>query len=105
VDGCYGNKMERLNIEKETILRTEKHWFNSPIVLPVSMEQDYRALMKETNARLSLLGCLPEPEWAVFSDHSDDEQLWRSASPLSRILHEQLRRPDFAPPVDLDPLD
>ncbi|KAG8468916.1 hypothetical protein KFE25_007434 [Diacronema lutheri] len=96
VDACYGNKMERLNIEKETICRTEQHWFNRPIVLPISMEHDYRSLMRETNERLALLGCPPEPDWAVFSDHISDEDLWRSASPLSRVLHQQLRRRESA---------
>lgn len=94
VDACYGNKMERLNIEKETIMRTESHWFNRPMVLPVSMERDYRQLMKETNERLALMGCPPEPEWATFSDHLSEEDLWRSASPLSRVLHGKLRRQD-----------
>jgi hypothetical protein len=101
VDACYGNKMERLNIEKETILRTERHWFNMPIALPASMEHDYRSLMRETNERNALLGVSPEADWAVFSDHFSDEDLWRSASPLSRILHEQLRRHEsVVPPSD-----
>lgn len=99
VDASYGNKMERLNVEKETILRTENHWFNRPITLPLSMEHDYRSLMREANARLALLGCDPEPEWAVFADHVTDEELWRSASPLSRILHDQLSRHNSVAPV------
>mmetsp|Transcript_4751 Transcript_4751/g.13172 ORF Transcript_4751/g.13172 Transcript_4751/m.13172 type:complete len:144 (-) Transcript_4751:796-1227(-) len=100
VDACYGNKMERLNIEKETILRTENHWFNQPIALPASMEHDYRKLMCETNERLASMGLPPERDWAVFNDHFDDDDLWRSASPLSRMLHQQLRRHDTAPPPE-----
>lgn len=102
VDSCYGNKMERLNVEKETILRTESHWFNRPITLPASMEHDYRALMAETNARLARIGCPPEEEWAVFAEHFSDEDLWRSASPLSRALHGKLRRRE---PEPLDPTE
>mmetsp|Transcript_11589 Transcript_11589/g.30168 ORF Transcript_11589/g.30168 Transcript_11589/m.30168 type:complete len:191 (+) Transcript_11589:247-819(+) len=100
VDASYGNKMERLNIEKETILRTENHWFNKPIALPVSMEADYRKLMAETNDRLMQMGCPPERDWAVFSPYFSDDDLWRSASPLSRMLHEQLRRHDSVAPVE-----
>ena len=99
VDASYGSKMERVNIEKETILRTENHWFNRPITLPLSMEHDYRSLMRETNERLASLGCDPEPEWAVFADHVSDDELWRSASPLSRILHDQLSRHSSVAPV------
>ena len=33
---AYGDKMERLNVETQTILRTEAHWFNGPIALPSS---------------------------------------------------------------------
>lgn len=77
-------------------------WFNKPIALPVSMESDYRKLMAETNDRLLDMGCPPERDWAVFSPYFSDEDLWRSASPLSRILHEQLRRHDSVAPVGID---
>lgn len=102
VDACYGNKMERLNIEKETILRTEAHWFNKPLHLPDSMEGDYMRLMEESNARLARMGCPPERDWAVFSPYFTDDDLWRSASPLSRILHGKLRRQDSTRVLDED---
>lgn len=53
---AYGTKIERLNLEAQTILRTEKHWFNQPLALPPSLKADYNAMRNESNAKLVAMG-------------------------------------------------
>lgn len=139
VDAAYGTKAERLNVETQTILRTERRararaqpraaraarahpaavrarprhacalccaplcgvrgvrvggssdWFNEPMTLPPSVEPDYRHLMAEVNKRRGALGFGPEADWAVFSA-ALGEEVWRDASPLSRIMHSRLKQ-------------
>eukprot|EP00307_Rebecca_sp_RCC1486_P003240 CAMPEP_0119430698 /NCGR_PEP_ID=MMETSP1335-20130426/44583_1 /TAXON_ID=259385 /ORGANISM="Chrysoculter rhomboideus, Strain RCC1486" /LENGTH=276 /DNA_ID=CAMNT_0007456463 /DNA_START=20 /DNA_END=846 /DNA_ORIENTATION=+ len=89
IDLAYGTKVERLNVETATILNTERHWFNEPVTLPLSVEPDYRLLMSEVNARRSAMGAPPERDWATFSTRFG-ENVWHDASPLSRLLHSHL---------------
>ncbi|EOD40722.1 hypothetical protein EMIHUDRAFT_222477 [Emiliania huxleyi CCMP1516] len=98
VDAAYGNKVERLNMEAQTILRTEAHWFNQPMILPTFLEPEYRKMREENNRRLHSAGMPPESDWATFRSAISDDEVWQFAAPLSKLMHESL-----ADDVNVDP--
>ena len=58
------------------------------------LKQDYDAMMADSNAKLAASGAPPEADWATFKKKLSDDELWRSSSPLSRILHSTLASPE-----------
>lgn len=86
IDASYGNKLNRVNREAAMIRGVETHWFNEPMNLPKSLEQEYRAMMKEQNARIRSVGAKEEADWATFDD-TPIEELLDGSTPLSRTLH------------------
>jgi len=91
IDAAYGCKFERLNRESQLIMKTEKHWFNQPIVLPVSLKREYLLMMEESNNKFREIGEKEKYHWATFSNVNTDEELLKLASvgtsPISKILH------------------
>lgn len=83
IDFAYGTKLERINIEAQHILKSEKHWFNKPIRLPKSFECEYRKLVQEAAKKAP---DEPMEEWAEFCDQLTKEEVFMQTFPATRLL-------------------
>lgn len=82
LDFSYGNKLERLNIESQHILRNEHHFFKMPMRLPRSFEAVYREMLDEQKRAEGK----DIPDWAVFDDSVTNEEIMRGTLPVTQLF-------------------
>merc|ERR1711865_1113421 len=84
-----GDKMQRIQKEADTIMRTEDHWFNEPIRLPPAFKDVYQRMQRESNAKLEASGQPFEKDWVRFDGSPSENEVLNHAYPITKFLHRK----------------